>query len=173
MKAGTKLRKGQALSDGDIHPADLLRLTNVNTVQEYLTDQLFHAYKPVGPVRRSNIETVVKSITNLGRVEHPGDHPDFVRGDFASISRIAHENRTTLRGRKPISFQPVLRPITQLPTDMSTDWLARMNFQRLKDTMIDGAQRGWSSAIHQSHPIPGLAYAAEFGKGTKHAPWLY
>jgi DNA-directed RNA polymerase subunit beta' len=173
LKVGAKVQRGTPISDGDIHPVDLLKLTNINTVQEYLTNELFRAYQPVGPVRRNNIETVVKAITNLAYVEDPGDHPDLVRGDYAPMSKITSLNRTALKGRRPIVFQPVLRPIKQLPLDLSTDWLARLNFQRLKDTLVDGAQRGWSSAIHQTHPIPGLAYAAEFGKGTKQAPWLY
>ena len=167
------MRKGQALTDGDVHPVELLKQTNIETVQEYLTDQLYKAYKPVGPVKRTNIETVVKSITNLAYVQDPGDHPDFTRGDMASSAKIKHLNRTTLKGRKPIAFKPLLKPIAQLPKDISTDWLARMNYRRLKDTLIEGAQRGWTSAIHQSHPIPALAHAAEFGRSKKVAPWLY
>lgn len=173
IKMGSELAKGLPLSDGDIHPAELLKLTNVNTVQEYLTNELFQAYQPVGPVKRSNIETVVKAITNLSQVEDPGDHPDFIRGDMVSSSQLVHLNRTSLKGRKPIVFKSVLKPITQLPLDLSTDWLARMNYQRLKGTLVDGSQRGWTSQIHQQHPIPSLAMGSEFGKGTRAAPWLY
>lgn len=173
LRKGVAVKKGQSLSDGDIHPVELLKLTSINAVQEHLTNELFNAYKPVGPVKRSNIETVVKAITNLSQVHDSGDHPSFTRGDMASTSLLKHVNRTDLRGQKPISFKPVLRPLTQLPQDISTDWLARMNYQRLKDTLVDGAQRGWVSRIHQHHPIPALAMGSEFGRGTKNAPWLY
>jgi DNA-directed RNA polymerase subunit beta' len=173
LKVGSTVKKGQAISDGDIHPVDLLKLTNINAVQEYLTDELFSAYKPVGPVRRNNLEVVVKAITNLARVDDPGDHPDFARGDMTSASKLVTLNRTVLKGRKPIVFQPVLKPIAQLPLEISEDWMARMNYRHLQDTLIEGAQKGWHTLVHQPHPIPGLAMGTEFGKGTKQEPWLY
>lgn len=173
MKAGAKVTRGEQISDGDMHPVDLLDLTSINNVQEYLADELFGAYKDVGPVKKTNIETVVKAMTNLAYVEDPGDHPDFAKGDYASSSQLISLNRGVLKGKKPIMFKPILKPIEQLPYELSTDWLARLGYRNLKQTLIEGTQQGWKSMIHQNHPIPGLVYGASFGLGTKEKPWLY
>jgi hypothetical protein len=44
------------------------------------------------------------------------------------------------------------------------DWMARMNYQQLKNTVIEAAGQGWGSDIHGLHPIPGMVIGTEFGK---------
>ena len=50
----------------------------------------------------------------------------------------------------------------KVPLSGKEDWMARLNFQRLKDTLIEGGAQNWKSDIH-GHPIPGLAHGAAFG----------
>ena len=160
VSRGKKVKKGERLSGGPVNPRELLPLTGINTVRNYLTDEMYRAYSDAG-VRRNNVETVIRAITNLARVTDAEDDPDLLRGDLVSISQMAERNKGK---NKPVRFTPVLRGVTQTPLDMQTDWLARMQYQRLKDTVVDAGLKGWSSDIHDMHPIPALAYGAEFGK---------
>lgn len=168
---GTKVKMGEALTSGPKNPRDVLRLSGVTAVQKYLTDELWDAYKGEGPVKRRNIETFVRSMTDLGEVKNPGSHPDFLQGDRVSISAVSEFNRNRPVGSKPVVVQPILQSAEMLPVEASTDWLARMQSRDLKKTVLDAAAEGWKSMLHSTHPIPGMAYGKEFGKST--VPWEY
>ena len=168
VKKGAVIKKGDALSTGPIDPRELLELTNLDRVQRYLTDEVHSIYKSEG-VRRRNVEVVVRALTNLGVVDRPGevgDEAGIIRNDFVSLANVAALNAKS-RGSDPIKVTPVLRGINTMALDQTEDWLARLQFQGLKKTIINAANQGWKSDIHGEHPTPGIAFSAEFGKGDK------
>lgn len=160
IKKGDTVKKGQQLSDGLVNPRELLEYTNIDTVQRYLADELYNVFESEG-VKRRNSEVVVKALTNLGVVENSGNVDGILRGDYISLSHAADLNSTAT---EPMNIKPVLRGIETLPLDQTTDWMARLQYRKLKDTLIQGSAEGWSSDIHGLHPTPGIAYSAEFGK---------
>ena len=170
VKKGDSISKGSSLSSGPVHPRDLLELTNVNTTQNYLSDEIHGIFKNEG-IRRKNVEVVVKALTNLTKVEDPGSHPDLIRGDTTAASKVEAWNRQN--PSKKVRHTPVLKGMVTLPLDMQEDWLARLQYQKLKQTLVDAAQEGWTSNIHGPHPVPGLAYSTEFGKPPADKPWAY
>ena len=105
-------------------------------------------------------------------MEQSGDHPEFLRGDIVPVARAQAWNQEN-KGKSQVKVTPMLRGLNTLPFTGTEDWMARMNFQRLKETLREGATRGWSSALHGTHPTPGLAYGAEFGKPGADKPWAY
>jgi len=172
VRKGSKVKKGAPISTGPVNPHEMLPLTGIEPVQNYLADELHKLYAPEG-IRRRNTEVVVRSMSNVTRVMDPGDHPDYVRGDFANTSQVQYLNKTQLRGKdmNPIRHEPILKGVRQIPQDVMEDWLARLNHEELKSTVIEGASRGWQSNIHGEHPIPGVVFGAEFGLGD--TPGVY
>jgi DNA-directed RNA polymerase subunit beta' len=163
VKKGSKVRRGQPLSGGVINPHDLLQATNIETVQRYIADEIHKVYANEG-IKKRNVEVVTKALTNLGKIVDPGSSDEFIRGDYASLSRVASLNKKL---KDPIQIFPVLRGVETLPLDQTTDWLARLQYRKLKETFIRAANEGWESDIHGLHPAPGLAYSAEFGRKDK------
>jgi len=165
VKPGSQVKKGDPLTAGPINPHELLPLTNMATVQNCLAGELEKTYASKGAKRR-NMEVVVRSLTNLSRVVDEGDSDgQFLPGDIARTSKVSTENRKLAKaGKRPVSFKPVLRGIDRVPLLGQEDWLARMNYQGLRDTVIEASAQGWKSDIHGLHPVPGLTYGAEFGK---------
>jgi DNA-directed RNA polymerase subunit beta' len=173
MKRGATVKKGDPITAGPINPHELLPLTNMNKVQGYLASELHSIYAPEG-IRRRNSEVIVRSLSNVTKVENPGDNDDFIVGDFAPTSVVNDWNKKNRKlGRLPVRHSPVLRGVKQIPLDVQTDWLARLNHENLRGTIVEAAQQGWASQLHGDHPIPPLIYGAEFGKGTKKKPWSY
>jgi DNA-directed RNA polymerase subunit beta' len=173
-KRGMKVKKGQSLSSGPKNPRELLPLVGMNYVQSYLVNELQDAYENEVPISRRNTETFVRSLTNLSEVTDSGDHPNYLRGDSVPTSEIKEFNRkkgTEVEGR--VKHRPVLTGVKMLPLEMQEDWLARLQSTNLKKTIVDAASEGWRSMLHSTHPIPGMAYGKEFGKGTEEQPWLY
>lgn len=173
LEVGMTVRKGMPISDGPINPRELLPLTDVPTVQNHLVSELYDGIYKDERVRRRNIETVVRSLTNLTQIKDAGDHPGFMTGDVVSRSLVEERNRNLEAGQNPIEHKPVLKGMEQAVLDTQEDWLARLNFRRLKETIMEGAAKGWKTNLHGTHPVPAYAYGAEFGEGTKKEPWKY
>lgn len=168
VKKGDKIRKGDAISSGPINPRQLLELTDIDRVQRYLADELHSAYASEG-IKKRNIEVVTRSLTNLAVVDDPGDVPGFIRGDMIQASHANHLNTKTAGAK--LKFTPVLKGVETLPLDQTEDFLARLHYRRLKDTIQRGAAEGWQSDIHGVHPVPGIVYSKEFGKSPKGGPY--
>ena len=159
------------MSGGPLHPQEILELNGVDAVQDYIASTIGETYKDEG-LKRRNFEVVAKAMTGLGYVEDSGDHPEHLRGDIIQVNSANAWNQDN-PGKKPVKTTPLLRGLNTLPFTGSEDWMARMNFQRLKETLREGVMRGWSSNLHDTHPTPGLAYGAEYGKPGKDKPWAY
>lgn len=162
MRAGTQVRKGDPLTLGPVNPHDMLPLTGINRVQGHMASELHNIYGKQG-IRRRNTEVVVRALSNVTKVEDPGDNPDLVKGDYAPTTTVQRWNKKVGKKGRPVIHTPAMRGVKQVPLDMQEDWLARLNHEKLKETIVEGSQRGWESDIHGIHPIPPLIYSAEFG----------
>lgn len=168
-----RIAAGQALSSGPVNPRELLDVAGIEKVRNHMVDEMYDAYRKVGPVKRRNMEVVVRAMTNLAEVHDPGD-TDYLRGDIVPSSALAQKNEDLAKeGKQPAAHRPILRGISQTPLLMQEDWLARMQFENLKGTVLEGAAQGWASDVHGVHPIPGMVYGAEFGRGTEEKPYAY
>jgi len=165
LKVGEEIRKGQSLShtDAPINPHHLLKNTDMPTVQNYLTNELHQGLYEKEGVRRRNVEVVVRALTNLTKVVDPGNS-NLAHGDIVSHSVIEEHNRNLGKGKKPIVHAPILKAIEQVPLTGTENWMARMNYRKIHETVQNAASQGWKSDVHGSHPIPGLVYGKEFGK---------
>jgi DNA-directed RNA polymerase subunit beta' len=172
LEVGMQVTKGAKITSGPVNPRDLLPLTDIHTVQNHLVGELYDGIYKDERVRRRNIETVVRSLTNLVKIQDPAG-TDYLTGDIVSRSVIEEHNRNLPAGAMPIKAPPVLKGMAQGVLDSQEDWLARLNFRRLKETVMEGAAKGWSTNLHGTHPVPAYAYGAEFGEGTKKEPWKY
>ena len=161
LRVGMRVQKGDQLAPGVINPHELLELKGVEPVQRYLTDELYKIYEPHG-IDKRHVEVVVGAITNIGKVEDPGDVPGFVRGDPIKLSTAAYLNKK-VDGKK-MKVQPHLKGVVVAPFDLTQDWMALLNHQRLQDTISEGAAQGWVSDLSGSHPIPSLVLGQNIGE---------
>jgi DNA-directed RNA polymerase subunit beta' len=165
LTVGIEVKKGDPLSDGHIDPRKYLEHTDIHTVQNYLANELYNGIYKDERVRRRNIETVVRSLTNYTRIKDPGDS-HHLHGDFALRTVVEEHNRNLPQGSRPIEHQPVLKGAQQMALDSHEDWMARLNFQQLRNTILEGTAKGWKTDLHGTNPIPAYAFGAEFGLGT-------
>ena len=171
-KMGMRVRAGETLSDPNrtnINPRDLYRATNdMETVQNFLVGELSSIYGR--DVRRQHVETVVRAMGDLTKIRDPGDATDVVRGEFQSASNLRARNRDLVkRGLKPVEHSPVLKGVDNMPLAIQEDWMAKLQHIYLKKTLLEAASMGAVSNIHGTHPVPGIAYGAEFGRTSKEA----
>jgi DNA-directed RNA polymerase subunit beta' len=165
LRVGSQVRKADPLSEGRKNPHDILRITNnMNAVRNHITTELDGLYvETTGNERRRNIETVIRAMTDVAQVTESSSNENLLNGQMASLSEIEERNRELKRlGQPLIKYKPVLKPMDKVPLSGKEDWMARLNFQRLKDTLIEGGAQNWKSDIN-GHPITGIAHGAAFG----------
>lgn len=170
-KVGMHVEAGQHLSDPNrtlVNPHTLYEATgSIEKVQNHLTNEIYDLYKGEG-IRRRAVEVVVKAMSNLTKVQDPGDHDDVMRGEFRPTSVVKRINADLVKqGKKPIEHSPVLKGVEMAPLSLHEDWMAKLQHQRLRDTLLEAAASHGSAHIHGPHPVPGIAYGAEFGLTSK------
>tara|TARA_B100000131_G_scaffold318887_1_gene363662 strand:+ start:118 stop:783 length:666 start_codon:yes stop_codon:yes gene_type:complete len=170
VRKGQKIQKGTALSDGLVDPRGLLALRGLQDVQDHLTTEITGVLGTAAPVKRRNVEVVVKAMTDVTRVDDPGDHPDWVPGDMQSYAAVRSWNSEN-KGKKVVTHEPVLKGVNALPLSVQEDWIARLGYNNLQRTLVEAAREGWKSNVHGFHPVPALAYAKEFGKKISVKDW--
>ena len=188
IKVGLEVKKGQKLSHGFTNPHTLLESTHdIHSVQNYLTSAL-HSQAVEDPKssdgeglfgkksRRRNVEVVVRALTNLTKIKDPG-HSDYIHGDVVPRSDVEEYNRNLGKGKKAIDHEPILKGVSEIPALMSQNWMARLNYQELHSTVQQAASMASKAEVHGSHPIPGMAEGASFGRPPeelrKKKPYVY
>ena len=167
IHVGQHVEAGQNLSDPGrtyVNPHDLYKATgSIDKVQNHMAEEIYGLYRDEG-IKRRHVETVVKAMSNLTKVVHPGDSTGILRGEFQPLSVVQKLNQDLTRaGKLTIEHTPVLKGVNMLPLSLQEDWLAKLQHQKLRNTVADAAAMGEHSDLHGTHPIPGLAFGSEFG----------
>lgn len=96
IRKGTKLTPGDIMSDGLVQPKELVKYKGMLAAQNYISSQVQEAYESQGiPMKRRNIEAVVRSVGNTTKVLDPGDS-EFTYGDVAPWTVVNHYNNKSL-----------------------------------------------------------------------------
>lgn len=155
VRAGYSFTKGEQLTAGDPNVHHILATQGLDAVQNHLTKEIGAIYGREGVLRR-HVELVVRNATGGVRITDPGDHPHYIRGDYVTKPLLDEVNRTVLHGKKPIHYEPVLKPIQQIPNYLQQDWMARLQAENLTDSVVRAVQQGQRSSTRGLHPIPGI-----------------
>ncbi len=88
------VRAGDALSDGQISPQDILRILGPFAVQEYLVNEIQEVYRLQGvTINDKHIEVIVRQMMQKVRVTDPGD-TNFLESDLVDRFELEEVNDT-------------------------------------------------------------------------------
>lgn len=164
VKPGYVFSQGEQLTAGDPNLHALLAHRGIEAAQDWMVNRIGKIYDKEDVLRR-HVELTVRNATNTVQVTDSGDHPSIHRGDHMQKPLVDEINRTTLHGQKPIQVEHMMKSIETTSALKNKDWMARLQSNRLQQHIMQAAALGESSNLHGLHPIPGLAYGAEFGMG--------
>ena len=86
------VRAGEALSDGQISPQDILAILGPTAVQEYLVNEVQEVYRLQGVgINDKHIEVVVRQMMQKVRISDPGDTP-FLEDDLVDRLQLEKKN---------------------------------------------------------------------------------
>ena len=74
VQSGKTVQKGDPITDGALYPQDVLRISGVEAVQDYLVQSVQAVYRQQGvEINDKHIEVIIRQMMRKVRVEEPGD----------------------------------------------------------------------------------------------------
>ncbi|MBI2867702.1 MAG: DNA-directed RNA polymerase subunit beta' [Chloroflexi bacterium] len=142
MENGSKIRAGDALTEGPKNPQDILRIQGSEAVQQYLVEEVQQVYRSQGvTINDKHIEIIIRQMLRRVRIDSPGD-TDFMPGELVDHFEYEKQNaRVLAEGGEPATAQPVLLGITK--ASLHTDsFLAAASFQETTRVLTEAALQG-------------------------------
>ncbi len=162
VRVGYSAKRGEQLTAGQANLHHVLATQGHDAAQHEMAKRIGDIYAKEGVLRR-HAELAVRSATGVMKVDDPGDHDAILRGDYLMKPVVDELNRTVLRGKRPIVAKPELVPTSQNPLRRVPDWMARLQGERLSESIRKGVQHSETTDLAGRHPIPGLAAGSHFG----------
>ena len=145
---GKVVQKGEPITDGALYPQDVLRISGVEAVQDYLVQSVQSVYRQQGvEINDKHIEVIIRQMMRKVRIEDPGD-TNLLTGTVvdtfeyedanAALQARIDAGETELRLAQATA---VLLGITK--ASLATDsFLSAASFQETTKVLTDAAIKG-------------------------------
>ena len=142
IKTGSIVKTGQQITQGSIHPKELLKLTDPLTTLKYIVSQVQQVYISQGvDINDKHIEVIARQLLRKCVVVESGDS-DFVID--SQVNRFELDNvvkKLEEEGKKPPVGVPLLLGLTK--ASLATDsWISAASFQETTRILTDAAIEG-------------------------------
>ncbi|MGB7998851.1 MAG: DNA-directed RNA polymerase subunit beta' [Anaerobacillus sp.] len=139
---GDEVKAGQPLTEGSIDPKQLLTISGIDGVQEYLLAEVQKVYRMQGvEIGDKHVEVMVRQMMRKIRVIDAGD-TEVLPGSLIDIHQFKGVNRKVLKqGGLPATGRPVLLGITKASLETES-FLSAASFQETTRVLTDAAIKG-------------------------------
>src|SRR5690242_588580 len=144
VENGQTVEPGDALHEGSVNPADLLRLKGSTATELYLVAEVQKVYKSQGvDIHDKHIELIVRQMLKKVRVEEAGD-TDLLPGQLVDRVVLERENVRVKKekGKKEqATYEPLILGITK--ASLATEsFLSAASFQETTKVLTDASIEG-------------------------------
>ena len=145
---GKVVQKGTPITDGALYPQDVLRISGVEAVQDYLVQSVQAVYRQQGvEINDKHIEVIIRQMMRKVRIEEPGDS-ELLTGTVVDIFEFEDANEAVQKridagetDLKLATASAVLLGITK--ASLATDsFLSAASFQETTKVLTDAAIKG-------------------------------
>ncbi len=147
VNEGDFVRRGEALTDGNPLPQDILEIMGIETFASYLCAEIQHVYRLQGvKINDKHIEVIMRRM--LGKVEivEAGD-TFLVEGEQIDKEELKQINETMLeKGRKPATAKSILLGITKASLGTKS-FISAASFQETTRILTEAAVGGRSDKL--------------------------
>jgi DNA-directed RNA polymerase subunit beta' len=144
VEDGRTVEPGDALHEGSLNPADLLRLKGATATELYLVQEVQKVYRSQGvDIHDKHIELIVRQMLKKVRVEEAGD-TDLLPGQLVDRVVLERENARVRKekGKKEqATHEPLILGITK--ASLATEsFLSAASFQETTKVLTDASIEG-------------------------------
>jgi DNA-directed RNA polymerase subunit beta' len=139
---GQVVEPGDALHEGSLNPADLLRLKGDTAIELYLVQEVQKVYKSQGvDIHDKHIELIVRQMLKKVRVESAGD-TELLPGQLVDKVVLDRENARVKKEKgEQATFEPLILGITK--ASLATEsFLSAASFQETTKVLTDASIEG-------------------------------
>jgi DNA-directed RNA polymerase subunit beta' len=142
VKEGTKVRKGDQITEGHIDLNQKFRISGKEAVQQYILDQVQNIYLSQGQViHDKHFEVIIRQMFSKVRISKAGDS-DFVIGSIEEKQVVERENaKLKSKNKKPIEFEELLLGMSNVSLNTES-FLSAASFQETTRVLIEAAING-------------------------------
>ena len=142
VKVGDHIEAGDLVSEGLIHPKELLRVASVDKVEKYILKEVQKVYRTQGvAISDKHVEIIIKQMLQKVVVIDEGD-TDLLPGTFISKPEIYKVIKECYEaGRRLPVVKPVLLGITRASLKADS-FLSAASFQETTRVLTEAAIRG-------------------------------
>ena len=142
IKNGQEVKAGEQLTEGVIDPKELLILSGIAALREYMILEVQKVYRLQGiNIEDKHIEVIIRQMLQKIRVLDSGD-TDLLPGVLVDINKYTEENNQVLiKGKRPAVGQAVLLGITKSAIETNS-FLSAASFQETTRVLTDATVRG-------------------------------
>jgi DNA-directed RNA polymerase subunit beta' len=142
VHSGDRVRAGEPLVDGPLVPHDILRISGIEVLQDYLLGEAQNVYRSQNvTIDDKHHEIIIGQMLRKVRVEDPGD-TDLLPGAVVDKFRFRRKNRRVIEaGGKPSRAEPLLLGITKASLQ-SESFISAASFQETTKVLTQASLAG-------------------------------
>lgn len=158
VKSGDKVTPGTVLNTGSVDPQDILRVSGVKGVQDYILEQVQSVYRSQGvDINDKHVEIIVRQMLRKVRIESAGS-TELLPGETVDMFQVEEENQKAIAlGGAPALQKRVLLGITKAALSTAS-FLSAASFQETARVLTDAAIK------NKVDPLIGLKENVIIGK---------
>jgi DNA-directed RNA polymerase subunit beta' len=144
VREGDHVERGQVLTEGSKAPSDIMRISGLNKVYEYILEEIQNAYRSQGvSVNDKHIEIIARQMSRKVHVEDPGD-TDLLIGtmmdvlDFEEVNNAIKERVNAGENLREATASRVLMGITKASLQTES-FLSAASFQETTKVLTEAA----------------------------------
>ena len=148
VEDGQHVSEGVSLTEGDKNPADILRISGIDAVYDYIIMEVQKVYRSQGiNINDKHIEVITRQMTRKVRVTEEGD-TEMLSGAMVNVSEFEDANNAILArkatGERDLceaKCDPVLLGITKASL-LTESFLSAASFQETTKVLTEAAIKG-------------------------------
>ena len=148
VEDGQYIRRGDAITEGFLNPADVLHMSGIDAVYDYVIREVQKVYRGEDvEINDKHVECITRQMTRKVKIEDPGD-TDLLVGTTVDILELREENEKVeariAAGEEGLRFAdaaPMLLGITKASL-MTESFLSAASFQETTKVLTDAAIHG-------------------------------
>jgi DNA-directed RNA polymerase subunit beta' len=161
VRKGDKVRAGDRLVDGALIPHDILRISGIEKLQNYLLNEVQAVYRSQSVrIDDRHIEILIRQMMRKVQINDPGDTA-FLPTDIVGKNDFLDTNKAMIgQGKRAATASPMLLGIARASLQQES-WIAAASFQETTKVLTEAAiagrrdeLRGLKENVILGHIIP-------------------
>ena len=153
IEDGQQVKRGQQLTEGFLNPADVLHMSGIDAVYDYIIREVQKVYRGEDvEINDKHVECITRQMTRKVKVEDPGD-TELLVGTTVDILELREENEKIEKriaagelSLRKAEAAPMLLGITKASL-MTESFLSAASFQETTKILTEAAIKGKSDHL--------------------------